>query len=243
MKMMTVKEFAEMTGVSVRTLQYYDEIGLLPPANRSESGYRLYDDESLERLQQILLFRVLEFSLDDIGKIVGDPHFDKMRALEQQIELLTLKKEHLENLILLAKGMKMRGVNHMDLTAFDTKKIDEYAKQARESWGDTAAYKEFEEKRRNRSKTEETMLASELMDIFGEFGKIKDSDPGSEKAQALVSTLRDFISKHYYNCNNDMLMSLGRLYSGGGDFTKNIDAKGGEGTGEFVRRAIDIFTK
>ena len=64
--MMTVKEIAEMTGVSVRTLQYYDEIGLLPPANRSESGYRLYDDESLERLQQILLFRVLEFSLDDI---------------------------------------------------------------------------------------------------------------------------------------------------------------------------------
>ena len=97
--MMTVNEVSKLTGVSIRTLQYYDKIGLLHPAEYTEAGYRLYDDAALETLQQILLFRELEFPLRDIKKIVESPDFDRSKALEQQIELLTLKKEHLENLI------------------------------------------------------------------------------------------------------------------------------------------------
>ena len=111
--MMTVNEVSKLTGVSIRTLQYYDKIGLLHPAEYTEAGYRLYDDAALETLQQILLFRELEFPLKDIKKIVGSPDFDRSKALEQQIELLTLKKEHLENLIDLAKGLKLRGVRHL----------------------------------------------------------------------------------------------------------------------------------
>lgn len=90
--MMTVKEVSNLTGVSIRTLQYYDKIGLLHPAHRTQAGYRLYDDTALERLQQILLFRELEFSLEDIRKILKNPEFDREKALEQQITLLTLKK-------------------------------------------------------------------------------------------------------------------------------------------------------
>ena len=90
--MMTVKEVSNLTGVSIRTLQYYDKIGLLHPAHRTQAGYRLYDDAALERLQQILLFRELEFSLEDIRKILKNPDFDREKALEQQITLLTLKK-------------------------------------------------------------------------------------------------------------------------------------------------------
>ncbi|MCR4637933.1 MerR family transcriptional regulator, partial [Ruminococcus sp.] len=85
--MMTVKQVSELTGVSIRTLRYYDEIGLLQPAAHTESGYRLYDDTALERLQQILLFRELEFPLKDIVRIVSSPDFDRKKALEQQIEL------------------------------------------------------------------------------------------------------------------------------------------------------------
>ena len=93
--MMTVNEVSKLTGVSIRTLQYYDTIGLLKPIEYTESGYRLYDDTSLERLQQILLFKELEFPLKEIKKIIDAPNFDRNKALEQQIELLTMKKEHL----------------------------------------------------------------------------------------------------------------------------------------------------
>ena len=105
-KLMTVKEVSKLTGVSIRTLQYYDRIGLLRPASRTDSGYRLYDDTSLEKLQQILLFRELEFSLKEIQEIVDAPNFDKHKALNQQIKLLELKMEHLETLISYARRIK-----------------------------------------------------------------------------------------------------------------------------------------
>ena len=108
--MMTVKEVSRLTGVSVRTLQYYDRIGLLHPAEYTESGYRLYDDAALEILQQILLFRELEFPLKQISQIIHAPDFDRNKALEQQITMLQLKKEHLENLILFARGIQLIGV-------------------------------------------------------------------------------------------------------------------------------------
>ena len=101
--MMTVHEVSELTGVSIRTLQYYDQIGLLQPAQRTEAGYRLYDDTALERLQQILLFRELAFSLDEIKAILDAPDFDREKALDQQIELLTLKRERLDAIIALAR--------------------------------------------------------------------------------------------------------------------------------------------
>lgn len=107
--MKTVHEVSELSGMSIRTLQYYDRIGLLSPADRTDAGYRLYDDIALEKLQQILLFRELQFPLKDIMEIVNRPDFDRSKALEQQIEL-KLKKEHIENLIDLAVGIKALGV-------------------------------------------------------------------------------------------------------------------------------------
>ena len=98
--MKTVKEVSRITGVSVRTLHHYDAIGLLKPTQITEAGYRLYDDTALERMQQILLFRELEFSLKEISEMIDAPDFDKNKALDQQIELLLMKKEHLEHLYL-----------------------------------------------------------------------------------------------------------------------------------------------
>ena len=164
--MKTVNEVSKLTGVSIRTLQYYDKIGLLKPAEYTESGYRLYDDAALERLQQILLFRELEFPLKDIKDIVTRSDFDKRKALEQQIELLELKKEHIENLISMCHGLKTRGVRHLDFTAFDSSKLDEYARRAKEQWGNTPEYKEFEEKNEKRSKSEEESMMADFMKIF-----------------------------------------------------------------------------
>ena len=101
--MMTVSEVSRLTGVSIRTLQYYDKIGLLHPSGHTEAGYRLYDDTALAALQQILLFREMEFPLKDIRQIMTQPGFDREKALTQQMELLTLKKQRLENLIDLAR--------------------------------------------------------------------------------------------------------------------------------------------
>lgn len=127
--MMTVKKVSGLTGVSVRTLQYYDKIGLLSPTELTDAGYRLYDDTALERLQQILLFRELEFPLREIKAILDSPNFNSKKLLSQQIELLELKKHHLENLINFTRGIKMIGVRAVDFSAFDRTKMDEYAKK------------------------------------------------------------------------------------------------------------------
>ena len=241
--MMTVNEVSKLTGVSIRTLQYYDKIGLLHPAKYTEAGYRLYDDAALETLQQILLFRELEFPLKEIKEIISSPDFDRSKALGQQIELLRLKKEHIENLIELAKGIKLLGVRNLKFDAFDTRKIDEYAAQAKASWGQTPAYKEYEEKAKGRTKEEDRKIYQGMIDIFAKFGTIRKSDPASCEAQALVKKLQEYITEHMYTCSNEILSELGKMYAGGGDFTKNIDSFGGEGTAEFASKAIKFYCR
>ncbi len=241
-KMMIVNEVSRLTGVSIRTLQYYDKIGLLPPADYTEVGYRLYDDETLQKLQIILLFRELEFPLKDIRRIIESPVFDREKALEQQIHILELKKEHIENLIDLARGVKKSGVKDMtDFTAFDTAKIDDYIAKAREYWGDTAAFKEFEEKNADRTSEENAGIITELMKIFAQFGGMKDMDPASPKVQKQVKKLQDYITDKFYKCTNTILSSLGHAYSAEGEMNRNIDKAGGKGTGEFVDKAIQIY--
>ena len=241
--MRTVHEVSKLTGVSIRTLQYYDRIGLLRPTEYTQAGYRLYDDTALETLQQILLFRELEFPLKDIKRIISNPDFDRSKALGQQIELLKLKKEHIENLIDLAIGIKAIGVKELTFDAFDTRKIDEYAAQAKASWGTTPAYKEYEEKSKGRTKEEDINIGKGMMDIFAEFGTIRNTDPASEEAQTLVKKLQDYITEHFYTCTKEILSSLGKMYGGGGDFTASIDNYGGEGTAVFAHQAIEIYCR
>lgn len=239
--MMTVNEVSKLTGVSIRALQYYDAIGLLPPAGYTEAGYRLYDDAAMERLQQILLFRELEFPLKEIKRILDSPNFDQSKALKQQIELLTMKKEHLENLIDFARGIKGIGVKYMNFTVFDTKKIDEYSKRAREQWGNTPEYKEYEEKTKNWTKDDEVTVANEFMEIFVEFGRMKEMKPSDDQVQAQVKKLQNYITEHFYTCSPKILNGLGRMYAGGGELTENIDAAGGAGTAESASKAIGIY--
>lgn len=239
--MMTIREVSRLAGVSVRTLQYYDKIGLLHPSRYSDTGYRLYEDTALEQLQQILLFRELGFPLKYIKNIIQSPNFDRNKALDQQITLLKLKKDHLENLINLAEGIKLLGTKYMDFSAFDSSKLDEYAAQAKAAWGNSQTYKEYAEKAKNRTPEEDQILGEQCMLIFKEFAKIKDTDPSSEEARALVIKLQNFFTEHFYQCTNQILSGLGRMYAGGGEFTKNIDEYAGEGTAVFVNEAIQAY--
>ena len=128
----------------------------------------------------------------------------------------------------------------MDFSSFDTKKIDRYAQEAKEKWGNTQAYKEFEVKTAGKDMHS---TGDKLMDIFRECGEIHHLSPASQEAQALVKKLQCFITENYYNGTNQILFGLGQMYAAPGEMNENIDNAGGRGTGEFARDAITIYCK
>ena len=241
--MKTVKEVSTLTGVSVRTLHHYDAIGLLKPTRVTDAGYRLYDDTALRRLQTILLFRELQFPLKEIKGILDSPEFDPKDALEQQIHLLELQRQHLDALISHARNIQMTGVTLMDFSPFDRSELEEYTAQAKAKWGKTEAYKEFEQKTAGQTPAQMQDAGDALMDIFAQIGAIRHTSPASEEAQGLVAKLQGFITDHYYTCTKQILLGLGQMYIAGDSMTENIDKAGGEGTAEFTHQAIEIYCK
>ena len=133
------------------------------------------------------------------------------------------------------------GVKQLTFDAFDTRKIDEYARKAKASWGTTPAYREYEEKSKGRTKEDNRKIHQGLIDIFAEFGQIRDTDPAADEAQAMVKKLQDYITEHMYTCTKEILSGLGKMYAGGGEFTENIDKLGGSGTAEFSYKAIKAY--
>ena len=232
---MQVKEFADFTGVSVRTLHYYDEIGLLTPASVDRStGYRFYDENSLLRMQEILFYRELDFSLKSIGEILSSPNYDKNKALNEQKYLLTLKKERLERLIS-AIDSAVKGENVMK--AFDNSEFEKYKTEAKEKWGQTQAYREYEEKHpAGQAQDDLTEGMDRMMAEFALCMK-KGEAPDSPQAQSLVKKLQNYISEHYYHCTNEILAGLGQMYVADQRFQDNIDMHA-PGTAAFISRAI-----
>lgn len=236
---MPIKEFAHLSGVSVRTLHYYDEIGLLRPAVvDAQTGYRFYDETSLLRMQEILFYRELDFPLKSIAEILSSPHYSKEEALEEQRELLTLKKERLERLIGAIDGA-LKGENVMQ--AFDNSKMEQYLSKAKERWGKTDAWQEYEEKSVGRTAETERDLGEQLMDIFAGLGALRGEEPGSEAVQQVVAALQQFITENYYTCTKEILRNLGQMYTMVGSMKDNIDARGGAGTAELAQKAIEIY--
>lgn len=236
--MKTVKEISRLTGISVRTLHYYDEIDLLKPTGTTDAGYRLYDDTALERLHRILLFRELQFPLKEIKKILSDPDFDAGTALKEQIKMLEMQKNRLNEIICSARELLIKGSENMDFSVFDKTEIESYANEAKQKWGHTDAYKEYEQKR-----SDFTENADEFMQIFAEIGKLKNLPSDSEEVQALIRKLQNFITENYYTCTNEMLKQLGQMYVADERFKNNIDKAGGVGTAEFVAKAIQHLSE
>jgi DNA-binding transcriptional MerR regulator len=239
---MLIREFAEFTGVSVRTLHYYDEIGLLKPAFVDKfTGYRFYDENSLLRMQEILFYRELDFSLKSISGILSSPDYNKTKALKTQKNLLILKKERLERLIS-AIDRAEKGENIMN--AFDNSEFENYKQEVKEKWGETDAYKEHKEKTKDYGKEKWNNLSEKMNDIMAEFSVcMKNGEaPDSDNAQSLVKMLQNHITENYYHCSNEILMGLGQMYIADERFKNNID-KNGEGTAEFIREAIEIYCR
>ena len=239
--MMTVAQMSKRTGISVRTLHHYDQIGLLKPTEVTNAGYRLYDDTALDKLYMILVYRDLGLHLNEIGSILDAPDYDRNRVLEHQIQLMQERVEKLQNRISFARGMLMLGVKYMDFEGFDPKKMDEYSQQAKVLYGKTDAYKEYEQKQKGRTKEQEKHLNAQVMDFFARLGKMRPCAPDSEEAQNWARQLQVFFTEHFYTCTPQILKGLAESYAGGGSMTENIDKAGGEGTGAFAKQVIDIY--
>ncbi|MEE1264460.1 MerR family transcriptional regulator [Ruminococcus sp.] len=236
---MQIKEFAELTGVSVRTLHYYDEIGLLKPSEvDAQNGYRFYDERSLERMQEILFYRELDFSLKTIAQILSSPDYDKQQALTRQRKLLLAKKERLERLIDALDSME-KGEGFMKPNNEYEDLKNKYAEEVRQRWGSTDAYKESQQRN-----TDFSQAASLLDAVFEEFAELDRSgtSPDDEAAKIQVEKLQRCITDNFYTCTNEILAGLGQMYVADVRFKNYID-KHGEGTAEFVSQCIKSYCK
>ena len=241
---MHINEFAKLTGVSVRTLHYYDEIGLLKPAFvDDQNGYRFYDENSLERMQEILFYRELDFELKSILEILSSPDYDKQKVLAEQRKLLVLKKERLERIIDALDGATKGKVI---MTAFDNSDYEtarkQYETEAKQRWGETEAYKEHTEKTANYTADKWQEVNDGLMSVLAKFAECmrNGNTADSDKSQALVKELQAYITENYYTCTNEILAGLGQIYVADERFKNNIDKYVG-GTAEFIGEAIKVF--
>lgn len=238
-----INEAAKLTGTSVRTLHYYDQIGLLRPEETTEAGYRLYGEASMERLQQILFFRELGFSLKDIQKIMNNPAFDRMGALENHRRLLILQRDRLERLIALV-DRTMKGESHMSFQEFDRNEVEQakeqYAKEAEERWGGTKAWAESQRRTKGYGKEDWARISAEQETVYRGFSAAMHKGPTSPEAQQSVADWQALITKYFYPCSNEILAGLGKMYVADERFTKNID-RFGEGLADFISRAIQVY--
>ena len=243
---MQINEFAKLVSVSVRTLHYYDEIGLLKPAFVDEqNGYRFYDETSLERMQEILFYRELDFELKSIAEILSSPDYDKQKALAEQRKLLILKKERLERIIAALDSAEKGTIT---MTAFDNSDYEtarkQYEAEVKRRWGETAAYKEHAEKTASYSKDQWQAVTDGLMAVLAKFAECmkEGHTTDSNEAQVLVKELQNYITKSHYTCTNEILAGLGQMYVADERFKANIDQHA-PGTAEFISEAITTYCK
>ncbi len=246
-KTMSVHDVVKLTGITARTLHYYDEIGLLKPTHVTEAGYRMYDDTALSRLQSILLFRELQFPLKEIKAILDSPDFDPSEAIAQQIRLLELQYEHIGKLLTFSREIQskgiatMKGVSTMNFDIFDKSEIEKYEAEVKAKWGNTKAYQEYKQKEIARNEDNYSKLTEQLMTIFSELGQLKHLTPNADEVQKKISALQTFITDHYYTCTDEILNGLGEMYVCDERFKSNIDKAGGDGTADFVKQAIAVY--
>lgn len=239
--MRTVKDVSKLTGVSVRTLHYYDAIGLLTPTKVTDAGYRMYDDTALSRLQSILLFRELQFPLKEIKEFLDSPDFNQEETIAQQIKLLELQYKHIGELISFAREIQTKGVKTLNFEVFDTNEIEQYKAEVKSKWGNSKAYQEYEQRVVSHSEHSDSKFVNEIMSLFTDLGAMKQLPPTDKAVQEKIASLQAYINENFYTCSNDILKELGKMYVCDDRFKKNIDRFGGEGTAKFVREAIFVY--
>lgn len=227
----TVGDVTKLTGVSVRALHHYDEIGLVVPSRRSSAGYRLYADADVERLLQVLTYRELGFPLEQIATLLDDPSADALTHLQHQHELLERRIGHLQHMVVAVERMMNSKKSGMNLTTEEQAEIfgtdwpgDEYAAEAHERWGETEAWKQSQERSAKRTKQDWQQLKSDgdalLTRMAAAFaGGVQ---PGSPEADEIAEAHRQSINEHY-DCTHAMQWCLAQMYVADERFTRYYD--------------------
>jgi DNA-binding transcriptional MerR regulator len=241
---MKVKEVADLVGISVRTLHHYHEIGLLIPDEVTEAGYRLYSDDNLEMLQQILFFREIGFPLKQIKEITTSPAFDRQEALilhrkmlverrrriDQMLETIDKTIQHLKGEIEMTNKEKFEG--------FDFSQ-NPYEKEARKLWGD-AAVDTANTNLANMSREKRKWLSADMEAIYQKLATLRHSSPKSSEAQAAIRAWYDLLNTNFGHYSPEVFKALGQMYVDDERFTQNID-EFGEGLAVFMRDAMAFF--
>ena len=234
----SVSQAARLAGVSVRTLRWYDEIGLLKPAEVTPAGYRFYDDRAMAALQQILFYRELGVPLEQIGRILSAPDHDRAEALKKHRSLLLMKRLRLVDETI---GGNIMYDERPKPTQADWDAVkDQYAREAAQRWGNTEAFLESREKHKDYTPEKEAQIQAEMEEIFTAFGKC--ADPEGEEAQALVKRWQAHITKYHYHCTDGILACLGQMYVNDPRFQENLE-KYGPGTAQKMSGAIAAYCK
>lgn len=239
--MRTVGEVCELTGVTVRTLHHYDEIGLLAPRGRSDAGYRLYDHGDLERLQEILIWRRLGFALTEISALLDDPGHDRGTALRRQRELVALELDRLAATareLDAALAAHEAGIPQEETNMFDDS--ERYEDEARERWGHTDAYRESERRAAGYGTAEWAEIRSESERLVADFaGLLAAGEPGhGAAAQAVAERHRQHITRWFYPVSPRMHRNLARMYVDDPRFAASYD-RVADGLTAYVRAAIE----
>lgn len=243
----TVKKVADLAGITVRTLHYYDEIGLLRPTVSKENSYRFYTEQDLLMLQQILFFRELEFSLEQIKEMMADPAFDGVKALEEQKKLLLIKRNRLGSLLrTIDQTIKSRkGGDRMNddqvFSGFDEKQMEAYKEEAKKRWGHTSAWKQSEERTRNWTKEDYKRVARQGQEWTQKLAELRDKGCAVDSSEVQVMIGEHYNSlRTFYEPNLEMYRGLGQMYVDDPRFTAYYD-RFGEGLAVFMRDAMQVF--
>ena len=238
---MKINEVAKLTGVSVRTLQYYDEIGLLIP-KKLGNGYRDYSDGNLDKLQKILFYRFLKFKLNNIKELL-DGGVDGLKILELQRELILKEKEKFEIILHnIDKTIKTyKGEQTMTIeekfNGFKKEDLNKYEEQAIEKYG-----KEAIEESKKRQSGKEDIVAEKFNSVFRSMAEYKQDGLSIEekKVQSKVEDLYNYMNKYAFDCSIEVFSYIGKGYSQNLEFKNNID-KFGEGVAEYTSKAIEKY--
>ena len=240
----TVGEVAAMAGVTVRTLHHYDRIGLLSPSGRSSSGYRLYAPDDLDRLHQVLLYRELGFSLEDVAALLTDDA-DPAAHLRRQHRLLRDRLERTQQMVVaVEKEMEARAMG-MSLTpeekfeVFGEHDPAQYEAEAEERWGDTDAWAQSQQRTRGYTKEDWVRIKAEGEDVEARFAAaLADGVPAdSERAMDIAEEHRQHISRWFYDCPPEMHAGLGRMYVEDERFTAHYE-RIAPGLAQYVSTAV-----
>lgn len=237
---MRTKELADIAGISVRTLHYYDTIGLLSPEIDRENGYRNYSDQDVSTLQQILFFRQLNFKLTQIKDILNTPKYHQTEALLEQKDIILKEQTRLNNILKLidktiqAERGEITMTNEEKFSGVDFSH-NPYEQEAREKWGD----EKVEQANQNLKKMGTKEAEREFDEIYTQLADLRHLDPESDAAQQEIGKWYDFLNK-VGEYTPEMFKNLGEMYTADERFTKNID-KYGDGLAEFMKEAMTVY--